>query len=460
MNNTQDLLKVKLDQLQCHFTWAPQRENIDLDDMKQKLQDSIDLNMKYKARSYNHLAFVNCLQGNCEKAIQNLKEAEKILRKNHEDEFDKRIIITYGNYAWVYYHMGQLTEAQSYLDKLERICKQFPDASRYTAMIPEVYGEKGWTLLNSGVQCYKEAMDCFETALEEDPNNTDWNIGYAIVLSRLEGLSGATESVDSSQSLRQWRRVLKLDPNDTEAMVQLALKLQEFNQYEEADRLVKQALEKSPGLPYVLRYAAKFYRKARNIEKALELLDKALKMSPNSAFLYHQKGVCYKNKMKTLKKSQGSKDSGKIAKLINDCKDCFTKAFKLKPSFIIAKLDYANICSINGEYCEAEKIYSELLELENTCPENKQDIRLQVGLFEQYYKDSKSNGIKYFLEGFKIKHDSYARNNCRINLEKIAENSQDIVAFCIRGIIHMLDGEECFEKILEIECGKIVTCSR
>ncbi|GCB79717.1 hypothetical protein scyTo_0019596, partial [Scyliorhinus torazame] len=121
-----DLLKVKLEQLQCHFTWGPQKDNIDLDDMKQRLEDSIQTNEKYQGRFYNQLAFVNCLQENCEEAVQNLKEAEKILGENHEDEFDKRIIITYGNYAWVYYHMGQLTEAQSYLDKLERICKQFP----------------------------------------------------------------------------------------------------------------------------------------------------------------------------------------------------------------------------------------------------------------------------------------------------------------------------------------------
>ncbi|GCB86845.1 hypothetical protein scyTo_0027584, partial [Scyliorhinus torazame] len=222
---------------------------------------------------------------------------------NHEDEFDKRIIITYGNYAWVYYHKGQLTEAQSYLDKLERICKQFPDASRCTAMISEVYGEMGWTLLKYNIQHYKEAMECFESALEEDPSNIDWNVGYAIVLSRLEGLSGVTESVDSSQSVKQWRRVLVLDPNDAEAMVQLALKLRVFEQYEDANTLVKQALEKSPGLPYVLRYAAKFYRCAGNIEKALTLLDKALKMTPKSAFLYHQKGMCYRSKIQTLKKS-------------------------------------------------------------------------------------------------------------------------------------------------------------
>ncbi|XP_072335084.1 interferon-induced protein with tetratricopeptide repeats 5-like [Scyliorhinus torazame] len=400
-NTQKDLLKVELDQLQCHFTWAPQRKNIDLDNMKRRLEDSIHLYMQYKATSYNQLAFVNCLQGKYVEAIQNLEEAEKLLRENHEDEFDERIIITYGNYAWVYYHMGLLTEAQSYLDKLERICKQFPDASRCTAMIPAVSGEKGWLLLKSGVQSYNEAMYCFEMAQKKYPNNIDWNVGYAIVLSHLEGLSGATESADSSQSVKQWRRVLELDPNDAEAMVQLALKLRVFEQYEDANTLVQQALAKSPGLPYVIRYAAKFYRKVRNIEKALKLLDKALKMTPKSAFLYHQKGMCYKNKIQTLKKSQGSKGSGKIDTLINDRKECFKKALELKPSFILAELGYAHICSINEEYREAEDIYSKLLELENTCPENKQEIRFQFGLFEQNYRHSNQMPSNIFWKDLK-----------------------------------------------------------
>ncbi|GCB75985.1 hypothetical protein scyTo_0015404 [Scyliorhinus torazame] len=188
------------DQLQCHFTWGPQKENIDLDDMKQRLEDSIQTNVKYQARYYNHLAFVNCLQGNCEEAIQNLKEAKKILRENHEEEFDKRIIITYGNCAWVYYHMGQLTEAQSYLDKLETICKQFPDASRYTAMIPEVYGGKGCSLLKSAAQYYEDEKECFKKALEKDPDNVEWNVGYAIVLSRLKTFSGTPEKCEANQS--------------------------------------------------------------------------------------------------------------------------------------------------------------------------------------------------------------------------------------------------------------------
>ncbi|GCB85123.1 hypothetical protein scyTo_0025742, partial [Scyliorhinus torazame] len=239
-------------------------------------------------------------------------------------------------------------------------------------------------------------------------------------------------------------------------------------QYEEADTLVKQALEKSPDLPYVLRYAAKFYRCAGDIEKALTLLDKALKMTPKSTFLYHQKGQCYKKQICLLKKNPGSRDPRnpdfeKKTRLVKNCKECFKKAIELKQSCIIAKLDYAKTYSLNEEYDEAAKIYSSLLELENTCPENKQEIRLHAALFQLYHKHSEANAINYFLEGLKIKCDSTARKRCHNHLETIVErqlrkNQWNNKVFCIRGLMYLLDGKEseaieCFEKILKFPHG-------
>ncbi|XP_038678304.1 interferon-induced protein with tetratricopeptide repeats 5-like [Scyliorhinus canicula] len=463
MSNTQkDLLKVKLDQLQCHFTWAPQRENIDLVDIKQRLQDSIDLGVNYQARSYNQLAFVNCLQRNCEEAIQNLEEAERILRENHEDEFDTRIIITYGNYAWVYYHMEQLTEAQSYLDRLERICEQFPDASRYTAMLPEVYGEKGWSLLSSAAQYYEEAKECFEMALTEDSANIEWNVGYATALSRLEVFSGTAQNISRSEAVRQWRRVLELDPHDSVAKVQLALKLQQRNQKEEALILVEQALDHTPADPYVLRYAAKFYRIIRDVEKAVELLNRGLEATQHSTFLHHQIGQCYRTKLNPLIRNRGSSDFQLWNKLINKCKFHFQKAIENRPlTSIKVHLDLAEICALNKEYDEAKKIYKHLLTLQGIRPEDKQEICLQTGLFELNYMKSESNAITHFLEGMKVNYDSRQRRRCREKLEMIAarqlrRNPGDSKA--LLGSMHQLDGEKCeaikcFEEALKFDPG-------
>ncbi|XP_078060426.1 interferon-induced protein with tetratricopeptide repeats 5-like [Mustelus asterias] len=459
---------MKLDQLQCHFAWAPQKENIDLDDMKQRLECIIELNLKDQDRSYNQLAFVNCLQGNCEEAIQNLQEAERILGENNEDKSGAGIIVTYGNRAWVNYHMGQLTEAQSYLDKLETVYHPFPNASQFSAMIPEVYGEKGWSLLSSTAEYYEEAKECFKKALEEDPDNIEWNFGFATALVRLEDCSSNPENSEFSEYMNQLRRVLELDPGHAEAKVLLALKLQDLNQKEEAFTLVEQALQKSPDLPFVIRYVAKFLRREGAVDKSIELLKKALEITPNCSFLHHQTGLCYKNKLLQLIKNPRCRNlrdpvfQQKIA-LINQCKQHFGEASILKQSFIIAKLAFAEICAMNEEYREAKEIYKTLLELENITLENKQEKYFGAGKFEFFHKNSESNAIKYYLEGIKIQHNSRAREWCRTTLVKMAEkqryrNLRDTKVFSSWGIMHTLDGDkraaiECFEKIFEFELG-------
>ncbi|XP_072882913.1 interferon-induced protein with tetratricopeptide repeats 1-like [Hemitrygon akajei] len=465
MSNTLgDLLKEKLNQLQCHFTWRPQKETIDLDDMMLRLQDSLTLGKKYQAASYNQLAFVNCLQGHFEEAIQNLKEAEKILRENHQDEFERRSIITYGNFAWVHYHMGQLTEAQSYLDKLEMICKPLSDGPRYTAMIPEVYGEKGWSLVSSAAEYYEEANECFAKALEQDPDNTEWIMGYATALFRLESFSGTAESRDQNQSVKYFRRVLELDPDDAMAMVQLALKLQRLGQNEEANELVEQALKKNSDLPYVLRYAAKYYRQSKSVEKAIELLKKALELTPHSGFLHHQIGLCYRSKLKYTHSRRRNPEFQQNPVLINLCKYHFEKAFDHRPrSFIRAQLDFADICITSGEYSRAEEIYRRLVELVDIRPENMQSICLEAGLFELYQKRSETNAVSLFLKGVKIEYNSRERGKCRMNLEKWADrklsvNAQDSEALGVKAFLYQLKGikgkaTEYFEKTLEFDPG-------
>ncbi|GCB82536.1 hypothetical protein scyTo_0022349 [Scyliorhinus torazame] len=256
-------------------------------------------------------------------------------------------------------------------------------------MIPEVYGEKGWALLSSSSQYYEDAKECFKKALEEDPDNIEWNLGYATALSRLEIISGTPENCEPTQSMKQFRRVLELDPDHTEAMVQLALKLQDCNQNEEAFTLVEQALHKSPDLPYVLRYAAKFLRREGAVEKSIELLKKALEITPNSAFLHHQ-----------------------------------------------------------IEYHKAEEIYRNLLKLEDLRQEDKQSIRLQTGLFELHHGKSESNAISHFLEGYKINYVSKSRGLCRENLDKIIQRRlrkypSDSKIHGLLGFLHQLDGERC-----------------
>lgn len=62
---------------------------------------------------------------------------------------------------------------------------KYPVASS-TDHHPEVYGEKAWTYLKLSKSFYNKAIDCFHRALEQQPDDCDWNTGYAVVLYRTE----------------------------------------------------------------------------------------------------------------------------------------------------------------------------------------------------------------------------------------------------------------------------------
>ncbi|XP_055503255.1 interferon-induced protein with tetratricopeptide repeats 5-like [Leucoraja erinacea] len=456
-------LLVKLGQLQCHFTWKLRMNNSDLDDVKQRLQDSIIIGGNHQGVPHNQLAYINYLQGNYEEALRDLEEAERRLREIHGDGFERRSIVTHGNRAWLHYHMGQLSEAQSYLDKLEVMCGPLTQGPHDTAMVPEVWGEKGWSLLSSHSQCCEEAKECFARALEEDPDNTEWNMGYATALFRLAPSSGIPENPEVSPSVRQLRRVLELDPGASVARVMLALRLQEFQQKAEANELVKEALRTSPDSPYVLRYAAKFYRKQHDADKAIEVLKKALEFTPRSSILHHQMGICYRKKLLNLTKNKGSRDPVMEAELISRCKHHFGTAFQLRPSDVFAKLDFASICLMNGESDRAEEIYNDLRSLEDIAPDEKQAIELQLGLYELYHTKSESNAIHHFMEGLKIQRGTKQGKICYTKLEKIARrqitrNPYNSRAWGILGFLHREAGEnseavECYEKALRWDRG-------
>ncbi|MGH0117335.1 UNVERIFIED_CONTAM: hypothetical protein FKN15_013858 [Acipenser sinensis] len=299
-------LKTKLLQLECQFTWDFKKEDTSIADLEERLHEEIQFSLrKYKGSSYNHLAYVKHLQGLNKEALTFLEQAEEITRKDHGDEFENLVIVTYGNFAWVYYHMGELTKAENYLEKLEDICKKFNNtASRYSVLLPAVYGEKGlsflkhlqgvneealkylqqaeeitwkdhedefeklvivtygnfawvhyhmgelnkaqsylekledickrlpkdlppavyrekrWTFLRVWDKNCDKSKECFEKALELEPDEKEWNYGYANVL-YCQRRAGTAEDSDA---LKQLRRAQKLDPENTVIMVLLGLK--------------------------------------------------------------------------------------------------------------------------------------------------------------------------------------------------------------------------------------------
>ncbi|XP_075831194.1 antiviral innate immune response effector IFIT1-like [Microtus pennsylvanicus] len=433
-----DQVKENLLQLSCHFTWSLLFENIDIPDLEMRISEEVEfLDIMSTVGMHNLLAYVRHRKGQNEEALQSLREAEALIL---EETLGKRSLVTWGNCAWVHYHMGSWAEAQSYLDKVENTCKQFGSPFRYRMECAEMHCEEGWALLKCGGRNYSRAMESFAKALEAEPENPEYNTGYAIAAYR-------QDFDDNNMSLEPLRKAVILNPADPCIKVYLALKLQDIEETEEAERHIEEALSSTSCQTYVFRYAAKYYRRKGYIDKALQLLHKALQTSPESGYLHYQIGLCYKKQMIQLKTSRNtlSRRQGSIKELAQRAISKFQKTVELRPTFEMAYVCMAEVQAEICQYEEAEANFQIALNMENLVGHIEQDIHLRYGRYQLFHQKSEKKAITHYLKGLKIEETSYAQRKLLIALEKVAErwvkqNVRPVESTSLLGLVHKLKG--------------------
>ncbi|NXL31062.1 IFIT5 protein, partial [Glaucidium brasilianum] len=452
-------LESSLRQLECHFTWSLLQQDVDLDDLEETVNDQTEFLIKSNITNYNLLSYVCYLKNSNEEALRNLQKAEEVAQKHHPDEIPRRSLVTWGNYAWIYYHMERYEEAKTYLSKVENSCKKLSSTAQWKTELPEIYAEQGWALLKFGRKYYERAKNCFENALKNEPNNPEFNAGYAITMYRLESFI-YTESEDLNLSLKSLQRAVELNPKDTFIMALLALKLQDFKQVDEGERYIEEAMQQTPDIPYVLRYASKFYRRKGELEKALEILKKALAVTPKSAFLHHQLGLCYRAKLFQLKKSTRYPHKEQVQELIRLSIFHFKTVIDQKPKFFSAYIDLANMYAQEKRYEKAEETFQKACQINILFCDDKQEFCYNYGRFQHLHMKSESEAIRYYIEGLKMEKCTYFFHKCRSALKKLVEQriqgglgvAKD---FGTLGFIHNLSSEkreaiECYEKAIAL----------
>uniref|UniRef100_A0A670ZJE9 Interferon induced protein with tetratricopeptide repeats 5 n=1 Tax=Pseudonaja textilis TaxID=8673 RepID=A0A670ZJE9_PSETE len=423
-----------LQQLECHFTWELQKEHIDPDELEERIAEQIRfLIHKSKVQNYNLLAYVKFLNDKKEEALENLQKAEEAVPLEYPGKVEKGSLVTWGNYAWVHYHMGNLTESQAYLEKVESICKQLGSESPYKLELPQIYCEKGWALLKFGVRYYEKAKESFEKALEEEPENPEFNSGYAVTIYRLEDYYAKKHSGKSS-SLEPLMRAVKLNPNDIFVTPLLALKLQDTNRGKEGKKYIEEVLGKYPDVPYVLRYAAKFYRRRGAVEISLDFLEKALSLTPNSAFLHHQIGICYRTQYFALKKEVSKGQFQFVLKqfeLLNLCIFHLQKVVERKTKFIYAYIDLANMYVEQQRLLKADETFQKVFAISNLTATEKQQLHFNYGCFQERHRKSEVNAMKQYLAGLKIENGSFEQKKCERSLKQLLHKTVKKGLICV-----------------------------
>ncbi|XP_036294403.1 interferon-induced protein with tetratricopeptide repeats 1 [Pipistrellus kuhlii] len=464
VNADEDQVRAKLEQLRCHFTWNLLIEDTVLSDLENRVFNEIEfLDNNFNVGIHNLLAYVKHLNGHNKEALESLKEAEDLMQAEHADQSDAIELVTWGNYAWLYYHMDRLEDAQIYLDKVENTCKKRASPSCYSIECPEMDCKEGWALLKCGGENYERAKACFEKALKVDPENPEFSTGYAIVVYRLDVIN-KTSHVGEAFCLEPLKRAIRLNPKDVYVKCLLAVKLQKIRQEAEGEKYIEEALANMSSQAYVYRYAAMFYRKKGSIDKALQLLKKALQATPSSALVHHQMGLCYRSQVYKLSKATKWQPRGQDRENI----DRITKlaishlefAVEQKPTFDIAYLHLAEMYIQAGSYRKAEDAYQKLLRVKSLEEETMQELYFRYGRFQEFQRKSEVDAIIYYLKAIKIEKPSSVRDRSISSLEKVVlrklqRNAVDIESLSILGFTYKLKGEmnkalEYYERALRL----------
>ncbi|XP_075468991.1 interferon-induced protein with tetratricopeptide repeats 5-like isoform X2 [Ascaphus truei] len=459
-------LKTSLLKLECPFTWWSPTKDCDINDMEERLNDQVEfLITTRRYMIYNSLAYIKHLKGENEEAIAQLGIAEEHIPKTQSDERDIKCVVTYGNYAWLYYHTNELEKAQDYINKVATIHKKFETALSSNVLLAEIYGEHGWCVLTFCREHYEKAKECFQKALEIDPENPEWNTGYATAVYRLEGVKETKCPTNELLSLELLKRAVQLNPKDTVVRALLGLKHQDLNHAKEAKKCIEEARRQTPDYPYLLRYVAKFYRREGMTKEALDVLHKAIQLTPSSGFLHHQAGHCYRQNMIQLKRDAKAAKfnfqptgtyTQQIREMIRYATFYFEKALELKTSFVCAHIDLANMYTDGNQYQKAEETFKKVLSMENLTCEEKQRIHNSYGVYEEYHRKSESEAIRHHKEVLMISIRTKTKQRSEKNLNKLAEriikrNPSDATGFALLGFVHQQNGEnmqaiDCYEK--------------
>ncbi|XP_045925592.1 interferon-induced protein with tetratricopeptide repeats 5-like isoform X2 [Micropterus dolomieu] len=456
-------LHSRLQQLQSRFTWDLKEEDMDLENLSIRLQEHIDLQLGQQsavALSYSFLAYVRYLQGRRQEAMSLLNQSEEKTRECYGEESERRLIVTYGDQAWLKYHTGDYTQSHSYCQRVDDILVKYPTGSS-TVLHPEVYGEKAWTFLKCLKAYYPKAIDCFRKALELQPDDSEWNAGCAIALYRTEPSDLETSQEDEeSPAIKQLRRALEINPDDGVLLSMLALKLTAHKKHQEAEALVERALEKDPDNPHAMRYIAKYLRIQGEDGWSIDLLRRALKRTNQSAFIHHQLAMCYKKKQHKCKTSKAfNKQEAKQWKHLRI--QHLEEAVKIKPSFVVAIADLALLHGQEMNLRRAEELFQQAFQNLATDKGATQAFHLNYADFYLYHTKQEAKAIPHYIEGLRLTQDTWEWNQCVMRLKMIAErhlsyDKNDAQSYGLLGLVAKAEGkkkkaEEFYEKALDCD---------
>nr|XP_029510083.1 interferon-induced protein with tetratricopeptide repeats 1-like [Oncorhynchus nerka] len=430
----QNSLKIKLQGLECHFTWELDYSRSKLESLRETLIDIISsegVQCSWTGQLYNLLAYLHHTLGSTEDALQYLEKAEEAIRLNSPDDVELSLVVHYGNLAWVHYHQGELTESQTYVEKVGRLLRDNPSPCPGV-----VWGEKAWTLNKFDVSKKAAALDCFWMALKGDPENKVLRCGYAMAFNKSVENKDITPKL-RSEMLEYLRIARELDPEHLTITVMYLQRLAESGQVEEARKLAEEVIEKPLDSFDGFGMLLSFFREYVSHDSSIDLARRTMERHPDSRQLKKHLAQCYKWKIF----SQEEKKKPLRHILIENAVNLYEEVVTLYPKSLAIKLGLSAMYKESGRVDRADKIFEDLLlDGEGMEPQDLQKFYNWYAQHLFYAKHDASRSIDFHKKAAEIMLPTDQRDSSIHVLLSIVrkggDRAKEIVNFLDR-----LDGE-------------------
>ncbi|KAH0617218.1 hypothetical protein JD844_029067 [Phrynosoma platyrhinos] len=337
-------------------------------------------------------AYLHQFQGDYHEALGSLQRAEEVLKQDHPTNFSRQVLVVYGNYAWIYYHLTNYEKVELYLGRINEICQVLSSPEPYSVEIPEIQAQKGWSLLAVGFRNGPEATECFRMALRKDESNAEYKAGLAF--SVFASWTHCWNQGLQEEAQRRMEEIIFSHPQNYEAKVHLASLLKR-NDKERINSLVDDVVQNSLN-PEVLRNAAKVYvYKLQSLSQAISVLKQAIALNPSYHLVHYDLGVLYK--MQLEKALPEEKEE-----LAAAATESFTRSLETDPPSVFSRLELAKMYGEKSLAYE-EEVYENLLEdLPNLSQRCQQAIYLHWGDFLLHKKGEKLEALEMYRAGLRI----------------------------------------------------------
>ena len=147
-------------------------------------------------------------------------------------------------------------------------------------MNPEYWNNKGIAL--GELKRYEEAIECFDKAIELNPNDPWYWYNKGVALSELKRYEEEIECYD---------RAIELDPNNPWYWNNKGTALGKLERYEEEIECYDRAIELNPNNPIYWNNKGNALYYLKRYEEAIECYDRAIELNPNSPIYWNNKAV-------------------------------------------------------------------------------------------------------------------------------------------------------------------------